>query len=334
MALRHPGSRRPNRGQVGIGTLIVFIAMILVAGMAGGVLLSTTEFLQSQSEETGEAASAQVSDRVTFISKYGTVAEANDRIILKSSQVHYLDFLTENSLVQEELIIPSGREVEVFSQGGGGGGCSPPYHLIINGVRSDEPLPFDDRLKFEKTSEDNIRVTHIDADGSNYVITTASSPLSAKVDAASDCTAELEFREIGGDDSRWFVDEQRPAEIRSAKESLSRVSVTVRSAPGAGDIDLSNAVVTYVSSSTVQHFTYTKASANKTRFTTEPLQDNNVVLEDDEQVTLHLNMAAVESGLGLKPGAKVKINLNTERGTVTTVTLTVPESFSRAEPLL
>ena len=62
-----------ERGQVGIGTLIVFIAMVLVAAIAAGVLINTAGFLQTKSEATGQEASAQVSNRVTVISAYGNV---------------------------------------------------------------------------------------------------------------------------------------------------------------------------------------------------------------------------------------------------------------------
>ena len=62
-----------DRGQVGIGTLIVFIAMVLVAAIAAGVLINTAGFLQSKSQQTGQESSAQVSDRVQVISAYGNV---------------------------------------------------------------------------------------------------------------------------------------------------------------------------------------------------------------------------------------------------------------------
>ena len=62
-----------DRGQVGIGTLIVFIAMVLVAAIAAGVLINTAGFLQSQSEETGEQSSQQVTDRAQVIAETGNV---------------------------------------------------------------------------------------------------------------------------------------------------------------------------------------------------------------------------------------------------------------------
>ncbi|MDS0219825.1 flagellin [Haloarcula sp. S1AR25-5A] len=60
-----------DRGQVGIGTLIVFIAMVLVAAIAAGVLINTAGFLQSSAEETGQQSSDQVTNRLQLVNAVG-----------------------------------------------------------------------------------------------------------------------------------------------------------------------------------------------------------------------------------------------------------------------
>jgi flagellin FlaB len=76
-----------DRGQVGIGTLIVFIAMVLVAAIAAGVLINTAGFLQSQAEATGQESTDLVSERIDVTSTVGIVNDTSDPTTLSEIRV-------------------------------------------------------------------------------------------------------------------------------------------------------------------------------------------------------------------------------------------------------
>ncbi len=60
-----------EKAQVGIGTMIVFIATVLVAAIAAGVLITTSNELQAKSQQTGQEATEQVASNLAVVSMVG-----------------------------------------------------------------------------------------------------------------------------------------------------------------------------------------------------------------------------------------------------------------------
>ena len=69
-----------DRGQVGIGTLIIFIALVLVSAVAAGVLIDTSGQLESRASDTGDDAQAQVSNQIDVVSATGIAADGTSGV--------------------------------------------------------------------------------------------------------------------------------------------------------------------------------------------------------------------------------------------------------------
>ncbi len=69
-----------ERGLVGIGTLIIFIALILTAAVAAGVIIQTSGDLRDQALKTGREAIREVSTGLRVVDSQGGVDQINDEV--------------------------------------------------------------------------------------------------------------------------------------------------------------------------------------------------------------------------------------------------------------
>ncbi|HID71730.1 MAG TPA: hypothetical protein EYP29_03180 [Thermoplasmata archaeon] len=72
--------KKDEEGAIGIGTLIVFIAMVLVAAIAAAVLIDTAGNLQSRAKRTGEDAVDDVSGGIQVLNAEGQYNENHNEI--------------------------------------------------------------------------------------------------------------------------------------------------------------------------------------------------------------------------------------------------------------
>ncbi len=130
-----------DRGQVGIGTLIVFIAMVLVAAIAAGVLVNTAGFLQATAEDAGQESVDKVTNRLDVVSTHGVVndrgnekgvdslnltvrlAAGSGAVSLEDTTIKYVSDTTARNLVYENETTTSGQTLGNVSENTGPGGA-------------------------------------------------------------------------------------------------------------------------------------------------------------------------------------------------------------------
>jgi flagellin-like protein len=105
-----------DRGITGIGVLILFIALVLVAAIASGVILDTAGFLQNTAADTGTDATDQVSNQVQVLAVTGDV-DSNREVtniranVFKSPGAGDIDL--EDATIQ--YVAPNGSAVLVYN---------------------------------------------------------------------------------------------------------------------------------------------------------------------------------------------------------------------------
>lgn len=63
--------QKTKRAEMGVGVLIVFIAMLLVAAIAAGVLITTVTSLQQKALTTGQETRGEISTHINFVEVKG-----------------------------------------------------------------------------------------------------------------------------------------------------------------------------------------------------------------------------------------------------------------------
>jgi|GEM_PF-4368623 len=339
-----------RRGQVGIGTLIVFIGMILVASIAGGVLLQTTGMLQSSSQAVGEESTAQTATQLQVMSRVGSVSSSSETVTVTVYNDTHLELTgwggtTASPEPKTSVTVQEGTTV-YLEAGGTGTGESDQF---IYGPLS-IPYSFDELSAITKS--DRARVSFEILDEQNEVRLTDElhntdiGVVDPPVDMESSSGDFLRFSDYFGgfsdhnfgNDSDGSYYPAGSSYVLNHTEEQSRegpltvvdsVSITVRPTPGSSAIDLQNVTIHYTSPTETARLTYASGEPTGETFTTRPLTGSGTVLQPTDQAIIEFNTTKIgDPGRSLRTGETAQVSIVTGNGATTSLTLTAPQTLS------
>ncbi len=117
--------KKEETGAIGIGTLIIFIALILVAAIAAAVIIKTAEELEEQGEKVSEDAQKLVSSTPQIKIAEGTVTSGTSTI---GSIDIYLDLYGSDAVDMRNVVL----HVLVIPNGGTGDSVDLSYNPVPN----------------------------------------------------------------------------------------------------------------------------------------------------------------------------------------------------------
>lgn len=132
--------KKDDSAEIGIGTMIVFIAAILVAAIAAGVLINTAMKLQSKSQQTGTEATQNVAAALSILRVDGLRSETTDDIEQLSVTVQLAAGAEPVDLSKLVVLVDNGeQQIQLVACEAGGAVADEDADFAMSSLRGDVP---------------------------------------------------------------------------------------------------------------------------------------------------------------------------------------------------
>ncbi|MFB6078473.1 MAG: archaellin/type IV pilin N-terminal domain-containing protein [Halarchaeum sp.] len=295
-----------SRGQVGIGTLIVFIAMVLVAAIAAGVLINTAGFLQTKSEQTGQQSADQVTNNVDIISKVG--------VVNNTKAINSVDINTTGGTSADTPISALRGEFVTVS-------TNDSSDIVFNNSA-------DATNTFTISSGDKVKVVVNDTDATLFQSSGTTIPVgNAQIESPRDAVVTFTSSDGPSVEVRTADGETLNATgTTTPTDAVEQIKLTVKRNSGSDDIDLSSTTINYIGPNGVTDLKYSGDGAQQgSYFGVATVKDDDgsapVLSSTDDRFTILVNPDA------LLENDELEMRITTDSGATKTVRVQVPQSL-------
>nr|WP_131007058.1 archaellin/type IV pilin N-terminal domain-containing protein [Methanofervidicoccus abyssi] len=306
---------KSKRGAMGIGTLIIFIAMVLVAAVAASVLINTSGFLQQKASSTGKQSTEQVASGLFCSGVSGHIFTFDGNYYDLDRMIMYISPNAGSApidLKEAKLFLTYDGKSVILKYGGtipATAGCDNLFELTNTG-------------EVNITSSDYTSITLVD-DGTNnkyIIITTSDHKIMALL-------KEFDGKNVNINANNTLTDSSASLNIVSynGTEMVVNITTNVASSGTASSTSLDWA---YISSDSA-----TWGGTDDKQFLVVPLQDNdksvvnNAVINKGDLVAILINTEAAFSS-GIPERKEITGKLQPEFGAPAVIDIVTPAAYT------